>query len=95
MFTELDPTLLVILGGTIMGLIQAVKPFIPEKYVLVALGAFSTVLGLIVTTTMETVGIGGFLVQAIANTYFIVIAASGPYSIAKTALKTEENPKGI
>lgn len=95
MFTELDPTMLVVLGGTIMGLIQAVKPFISEKYILVALGSFSTVLAIIVTTTMETVGIGGFLIQAIANAYFIVIAASGPYSIAKTALKSEDNPKGI
>lgn len=94
MFTEIDSTLLAILGGTVMGVLQALKPFIPEQYILIALGGFSLTLGFVLTTTVESANLGTFIIQMIANAYFIVVAASGPYSIAKSITKTD-NPKGI
>jgi hypothetical protein len=95
MFTEIDAAVLAILGGIVMGVLQAIKPFIAEKYTLVALGVFALALGVLLASSVAAESFSSFLIQSVMNAYFIVIAASGPYSIAKSVTKKEENPAGL
>ena len=89
-FTELDPTLLAILGATVMGLIQAFKPFIPERYVLTLLAVLATVFGVVLALSVDAENL---FVQSIANIYFITVSASGSYSIAKSTGSKATLPK--
>lgn len=94
MFTQIDETLLAILGATVMGIIQAVKPFMPDRFVLPVLGILSLSLGVVLAFTVEATSVAMFVVQCIVNAYLIAVSASGPYSLVKSS-QNKENPAGL
>lgn len=93
--TEIDPTLLAVLGGVVMGALQGTKAFIDHRYQILALGLFSASIGLLYTVQTAPIGAGiaYMSLQTLIYSYLVAAAAAGPYSIVKAVKK--ENPAGL
>ena len=93
--TEIDASLLAVLSGVVMAIIQTLKPFIADKFKLLAVGIISLSLGLLLA--LDGVNdVAQYVIQSLIYALLIGSASSGLYSYAKNKEdKKPETPSGL
>lgn len=93
--TDINPAVAIALGTFIMGVVQALKPFIADRFVIAVVFVFSAVIGAILAIGSAAGGVHWALtaVQAFIYTGLLVGTSTGAYAVAKAVKK--ENPAGL
>lgn len=93
--TEIDSGLLPVLSGVVLAIVQTMKPFVADRYKLVAVGVISLSLGCMLAMTGNPT-VAEYIVQSFIYAFIIGSSASGMYSYAKKkGVEKPENPAGL
>lgn len=91
--TEINPAVAVAIGMFIMSLVQAIKPVIAERYIVLVVFLISTIMGLLLALSTDFTSWVDTAIQALLYTGLVASSSAGTYSLAKAVKK--ENPAGL